>query len=179
MAAPDTHQPARPSREASARLWTLALATALIGIVALPQRRGRASASSSDSPDDARQPSPSHEGGSARAVARSEPERGRQAERPTEIPAKGWKDIAKRIYRDVGENRIMLISAGVTFFALLAIVAFILADHPERNFGIWRFFMIGVLAELMSRIYHESQDRKPYKVRKTHLGQSADETNAA
>ena len=121
MAAPDTHQPARPSREASARLWTLALATALIGIVALPQRRGRASASSSDSPDDARQPSPSHEGGSARAVARSEPERGRQAERPTEIPAKGWKDIAKRIYRDVGENRIMLISAGVTFFALLAI----------------------------------------------------------
>ncbi|GBU16932.1 hypothetical protein AOPFMNJM_4246 [Methylobacterium jeotgali] len=54
-------------------------------------------------------------------MARSEPERGRQAERPTEIPAKGWKDIAKRIYRDVGENRIMLISAGVTFFALLAI----------------------------------------------------------
>ena len=48
-------------------------------------------------------------------------DRGRQAKRPTEIPAKGWKDIALRTYRDVGENRIMLVSAGVTFFALLAI----------------------------------------------------------
>ena len=48
-------------------------------------------------------------------------DRGRQAKRPTEIPAKGWKDIALRTYRDVGENRVMLISAGVTFFALLAI----------------------------------------------------------
>ena len=43
------------------------------------------------------------------------------ASKPTEIPAKGWKDIALRTYRDVGENRIMLVSAGVTFFALLAI----------------------------------------------------------
>jgi glycosyltransferase involved in cell wall biosynthesis len=41
------------------------------------------------------------------------------------------------------------------------------------------FLMIGILAELMSRIYHESQDRKPYKVRNTYHGQPADETNAA
>ena len=27
------------------------------------------------------------------------------------------------------------------------------------------FLMIGVLAELMARVYHESQDRKPYKIR--------------
>jgi membrane protein len=54
-------------------------------------------------------------------VARTQADRGRQATRPTEIPAKGWKDIALRTYRDVGENRIMLVSAGVTFFALLAI----------------------------------------------------------
>ncbi len=44
------------------------------------------------------------------------------------------------------------------------------------------FLMIGILAELMSRIYHESQDRKPYKIRNTYLstpGSHADETNAA
>jgi glycosyltransferase involved in cell wall biosynthesis len=41
------------------------------------------------------------------------------------------------------------------------------------------FLMIGVLAELMARIYHESQDRKPYKIRHTYLGKPADETNAA
>lgn len=41
------------------------------------------------------------------------------------------------------------------------------------------FLMIGILAELMSRIYHESQDRKPYKVRHTFIGSLPDETNAA
>lgn len=30
--------------------------------------------------------------------------------------------------------------------------------------------MMGVLSELMSRIYHESQDRRPYKVRTVHSG---------
>ncbi len=41
------------------------------------------------------------------------------------------------------------------------------------------FLMIGILAELMSRIYHESQDRKPYKIRNAYLGKPADETHAA
>ena len=54
-------------------------------------------------------------------MARTQAERGRRAAKPTEIPAAGWKDILLRTYRDVGENRIMLVSAGVTFFALLAI----------------------------------------------------------
>jgi uncharacterized BrkB/YihY/UPF0761 family membrane protein len=31
------------------------------------------------------------------------------------------KDIALRTFRDVGENRIMRVSAGITFFALFAI----------------------------------------------------------
>ena len=43
------------------------------------------------------------------------------ASTPTEIPAKGWKDIALRAYHDIGENRLSLIAAGVTFFTLLAI----------------------------------------------------------
>lgn len=42
------------------------------------------------------------------------------------------------------------------------------------------FLMIGVLAELMARIYHESQDRKPYKVRMIYTGtDKTDETHAA
>lgn len=32
------------------------------------------------------------------------------------------------------------------------------------------FLMMGVLSELMVRIYHESQDRKPYKIRKMYRG---------
>lgn len=47
--------------------------------------------------------------------------RGRGAEHPGEIPARGWKDIALRIHRGIGADRILAISAGVVFFMLLAI----------------------------------------------------------
>lgn len=43
------------------------------------------------------------------------------AEAPSEIPRKGWKDIAWRVYQDFDKDRILLISAGVTFYAILAI----------------------------------------------------------
>ncbi|MET0257393.1 MAG: YihY/virulence factor BrkB family protein [Methylobacterium sp.] len=102
-------------------LWTAALGAALIGMVALPRRTATGASPAGSGDPAAREPSPSHEGAEAHDVARSEPERGRQARSPTEIPAKGWRDVALRTYRDVGENRILLVSAGVTFFALLAI----------------------------------------------------------
>jgi membrane protein len=48
-------------------------------------------------------------------------DRGRTATHPGEIPAKGWKDIALRVYRGIGEDRILTIAAGVTYFTLLAL----------------------------------------------------------
>ncbi len=48
-------------------------------------------------------------------------ERGRDAETPAEIPAKGWKDIAWRVYDGIQNDRVMLVAAGVTFYALLAL----------------------------------------------------------
>jgi membrane protein len=48
-------------------------------------------------------------------------ERGRAAETPSQIPARGWKDILLRVYRSIMEDRILLIAAGVTFYTLLAI----------------------------------------------------------
>lgn len=47
--------------------------------------------------------------------------RGRTAEAPAGIPAKGWKDIALRVKDRLGKNHIGLIAAGVAFYALLAI----------------------------------------------------------
>jgi membrane protein len=47
--------------------------------------------------------------------------RGRTAESPAEIPAKGWKDIAWRVYEGVQEDRVLLVAAGVTFYGLLAL----------------------------------------------------------
>ena len=47
--------------------------------------------------------------------------RGRDAARPTQIPAKGWKDILYRTYTEVSNDRVTLVAAGVTFYLLLAL----------------------------------------------------------
>lgn len=47
--------------------------------------------------------------------------RGRDAETPTDIPAKGWKDILWRVKDEIGEDRVGLIAAGVAFYGLLAL----------------------------------------------------------
>lgn len=118
---PPNAEPSRAPGGQASTVWTLALATALLGLVALPRRSTPRSPSDAQDEGNSRQTSPSHSGHEAHEVARNQADRGRQASKPTEIPAKGWKDIALRTYRDIGENRIMLVSAGVTFFALLAI----------------------------------------------------------
>jgi membrane protein len=57
-----------------------------------------------------------------RDIARArQPGRGREADHPGEIPARGWKDILWRIYEGISEDRILAISGGVVFFVLLAI----------------------------------------------------------
>lgn len=47
--------------------------------------------------------------------------RGRDAERPADIPARGWKDIALRVKDGIGADRVDLVAAGVAFYALLAL----------------------------------------------------------
>src|SRR6476661_4510942 len=47
--------------------------------------------------------------------------RGRSAERPSDIPARGWKDILWRVYAGISDDRILANAAAVTFYALLAL----------------------------------------------------------
>ncbi len=47
--------------------------------------------------------------------------RGRNAQTPTAIPPKGWKDIALRLKAEIAADHVALIAAGVAFYALLAI----------------------------------------------------------
>ena len=47
--------------------------------------------------------------------------RGRDAERPSEIPTKGWKDIALRVKDEISADHVGLIAAGVAFYGLLAL----------------------------------------------------------
>jgi membrane protein len=47
--------------------------------------------------------------------------RGRDADTPAEIPAAGLTDVFWRLYAAIGEDRAMLIAAGVTYYLLLAL----------------------------------------------------------
>lgn len=46
---------------------------------------------------------------------------GVDADRPSQIPAAGWKQILRRSFRETREDNILLLSAGVAFFAFLAL----------------------------------------------------------
>lgn len=47
--------------------------------------------------------------------------RGRQAETPGDIPARGLKDVFWRVFRSMESDRVLLVAAGVTYYLLLAL----------------------------------------------------------
>lgn len=47
--------------------------------------------------------------------------RGRHAERPGKIPAKGWKDVLLRVKDEVGEDNLGIVAAGIAFYVMLSI----------------------------------------------------------
>jgi membrane protein len=52
---------------------------------------------------------------------------GRRAERPSEIPPRGWFAILGRVKAEVKEDNVTLLAAGVAFYAMLAIFPAIIA----------------------------------------------------
>ena len=54
-------------------------------------------------------------------------DRGRSADRPSELPPLAWKDILWRIWEEINEDRILLVAAGATFYLLLALFPFLTA----------------------------------------------------
>jgi membrane protein len=90
-------------------LWAVALAA----VVAFSQRRGGSQARGKQS-----MPAVTKE---LAGRTKGEAGRGRDADTPAEIPPRGWKDIAYRVYEGISEDRIVAISAGVTFFVVLAV----------------------------------------------------------
>ncbi len=106
---------------------------ALIGAVALARRPAQVATGSG--PAGSRPPGSSgprdtgadtHEPDEAKA-ATQEGDRGRHATTPGEIPATGWKDILWRTYGEFNDDRLLSVAAGVTFYALLALVPAIAA----------------------------------------------------
>jgi membrane protein len=61
------------------------------------------------------------------ARARNEDDRGRQADSPTEIPAKGWKDILKRTWVERKNDNVQILAAGSAFYLFLALFPALIA----------------------------------------------------
>jgi membrane protein len=72
-----------------------------------------------------RPPGSGAEGSAARRNRRQQAaapaERGRQADRPSQIPTSGWRDILLRTWRELGDDHVSLIAAAVAFYGLLAL----------------------------------------------------------
>ena len=76
-------------------------------------------------PSDGRNPLRDRSGDMAPREAPAEIEdrddRGRLASSPSEIPARGWKDVLLRLYSNISKHRVLALAAGMTYYSLLAI----------------------------------------------------------
>jgi membrane protein len=70
------------------------------------------------------EPAPEH---TSSPAAVDDAGRGRQAQRPQQIPPRGWTDIAKRVRTEVKGDQVPLLAAGVAFYALLSLFPAIIA----------------------------------------------------
>ncbi|MFC5068433.1 YihY/virulence factor BrkB family protein [Flaviflagellibacter deserti] len=99
---------------------------------------------------------------------------GRQAHSPVEIPARGWWDIAKRIFAEMSNDRLLAVAAGVTFYALLAIfpaiAAFVsvyglvadratLAEHVNAMSGIIPAGGISIIGDQLARLTSQGEGK--------------------
>ena len=150
MSTSDVHRSATAGVTSSeyAPLWAIGLSALLIAVGIARRRSGDARPATGD-----RRP--------------LEAGRGRSAETPSQIPARGWKDILLRVYHGISENRILLVAAGVTFYSLLAIFPGIaalisiyglfadpasVASHLDTIASVAPGGAIDVLREQMSRL---------------------------
>ena len=93
--------------------------------------------------------------------------RGQHAATPSDIPARGWKDVLLRVYNNIGEDRVMLVAAGVTFYSLLAIFPAIaalvaiygffadpasIASHLDAASGVLPSGALDVIRDQMNRV---------------------------
>ncbi len=114
-------QSAPSSDGAASLLWTLFAGVALIALAAAPRRKGLDEAPEDPPRKQVDGGARSHTGRAAHLVARTQADRGRDAGRPDEITARGWKDIAVRVYLEFLKDRVLSVAAGVTFYTLLSL----------------------------------------------------------
>ena len=95
--------------------WDIAATLGLVAIAFIVERTAPT--------DNAKPALPPKEGrhASTAGLASEDGNRGRDAASPSDIPAKGWKDILWRVYGNVSDHRILALAAGMTYYSILAI----------------------------------------------------------
>ena len=99
--------------------------------------------------------------------------RGRDAETPSAIPAKGWKDVFWRVWKSLTQDHVMLIAGGVTFYLLLALFPALVAfmsiygifldpatavDHAQSLRGLIPPAAVDMIAEQLARLTTKQSD---------------------
>ncbi len=72
---------------------------------------------------------------------------GGDADRPARIPLRGWKQIGLRVFHNLGNHNVSLMSAGVGLFALLAV-------FPALNVAVTLYALIATPADILSHLNH-------------------------
>lgn len=165
MPAHDPRPSAPPEGAPASVLWTMLLGTALVALALAPRRAPDEDAIAP--PQRTETGAHSYTGRSAVLVAATQPERGRGARSPDEIPQNGWKDIAYRIYLEFNKDRVLSVAAGVTFYTLLSLFPAIAAlvscyglfadanvinDHLAAMQGVLPSGAIDIIGEQVKRI---------------------------
>jgi membrane protein len=96
--------------------WAVASLLALLGVAFASEYLFPRGEQSSSEPLPARSRSIRSEN-----VEADDGDHGRHASTPSEIPARGWKDILLRVYANVSKHRILSLAAGMTYYSILAI----------------------------------------------------------
>ncbi len=99
--------------------------------------------------------------------------RGRDAETPSAIPMRGWKDIFWRVWKSLTQDHVMLIAGGITFYLLLALFPALVAfmtiygiffdpatavDHARSLNGIVPPAAVEMIAEQLARLTTKQTD---------------------
>ena len=99
-------------------------------------------------------------------------ERSEQIQKASQVPGRRWKDVLQGVYHGISEDRIFLVAAGVTFYAILALFPGIAAivsiyglfadpsrivAHLDTLSGFAPSGAVDVLREELTRLAH--QDR--------------------
>jgi membrane protein len=168
---PGARQPSSSSPVTT--MWAVVLGWALVRLVvsgerSTPTQAGRPSSQPGKTRGQARNAdSDFAEKQHASPQAAAEKGRGRSADTPTEIPARGWKDILWRTYEEFNKDRVMSVAAGVTYYALLALFPAIAAlvsiyglfadpgtiqDHLNTLSGVLPSGALDIIREQVTRI---------------------------